>query len=258
MHIVGGAAAGDNLVQRTFANQDNQKWSITRVDDYDLKDGIYVITSQKSGLALELEACETGNSVGLKQNPVTKSDCQQWEIKSTDDGFYTLTSVMSGKALDIPGCSAIPGERIRTWDALGNDCQKFRIIPHGLDGSFKIISKTNGLSFDVAGCSEAADANILQYLYWGASCQLWDFEAILITDQSKSLKGESLAVYPNPATDRLTVRGLEDGTAVEVYDLSGQEVLSSSIQHGSVDISVLQPGAYVLKVDGNVQSFIKQ
>jgi len=82
-------------------------------------------------------------------------------------------------------------------------------------------------------------------------------------------KGEFL-VYPNPAADELVVRSLEFGDKkmeVEIYDVLGQEVFQSSIQHPSADgstinISALPPGIYFVKVrdeKGNVsaQRFVK-
>ena len=178
MHVSGGITAGDNLVQRTYNNQDNQKWSLEKVDDYQLQDGIYVISSQKSGLTLELENCGTANGTGLVQNTVSNEACQQWEIKATGDGYYSITSVMSGKAMSIPNCSATPSERVETTDFVNTDCQKFRIVPLGINGSFKILTKTNEMSLDVDGCSVSEGAQIAQYPYWGADCQLWKLNPV--------------------------------------------------------------------------------
>ena len=178
MHVSGGSTAGDNLVQRTYRNQDNQKWSLEKVDDYILPDGIYVISSQKSGLALELENCEEDTGTGLIQNTLSDELCQQWEIKVTPDGLYTITSVQSGKAIGIPNCSEIPSEQIITTDSGDTECQKFRIVPIGINGAFKILTKTNEMSLDVGECSLAQGAPITQYPYWGADCQLWNFKSV--------------------------------------------------------------------------------
>ena len=59
---------------------------------------------------------------------------------------------------------------------------------------------------------------------------------------------DGLLVYPNPATDRLTVR-LPGTTRFEtaLYDLSGRRVVERS-QHATLDLSQLPPGIYLLNV----------
>ena len=59
---------------------------------------------------------------------------------------------------------------------------------------------------------------------------------------------DGLVVYPNPATDRLTVR-LPGATRFEtaLYDLSGRRVVERS-QHATLDLSQLPPGVYLLNV----------
>lgn len=67
-------------------------------------------------------------------------------------------------------------------------------------------------------------------------------------------------VYPNPATREVTVAfSLADEATVEVtvYDVLGRQVISSSADHPagtghqSLDISVLAPGTYVVRVQAN-------
>lgn len=62
----------------------------------------------------------------------------------------------------------------------------------------------------------------------------------------------SLTVYPNPATDVVTIGGLETGTqyAATVVDISGRTVISESVNAGqnTLDVSFLSPGLYVLSV----------
>lgn len=207
MQIVGGMSPGDNLVQHSYTNQDNQKWSLTRVDDYQIEEGIYVISSKKSGLALQPTSCNASNGTGIIQNTLSGDDCQQWQIKSDDEGFYTITSVSSGKVLDVPSCSATPAERLQLWDAGNNDCQKFRIIPTGMNGGFKILAKANEMSLDVGGCSADAGVQIGQYPYWGADCQLWNFEAVTEEQVSVIKDGKARFNVLTPTLIRMEYAG---------------------------------------------------
>jgi hypothetical protein len=59
---------------------------------------------------------------------------------------------------------------------------------------------------------------------------------------------DGLMVYPNPATDRLTVRLLNAAWfETALYDLSGRCVVERA-QHATLDLSKLPPGVYLLNV----------
>ncbi|MDR9399380.1 T9SS type A sorting domain-containing protein [Salibacter sp.] len=64
------------------------------------------------------------------------------------------------------------------------------------------------------------------------------------------------ALYPNPASNRLNVRvkGAQDLTTVELYDLSGRNVKTVRVNNGQnqIDIASLQAGVYlaVIKTEG--------
>jgi photosystem II stability/assembly factor-like uncharacterized protein len=65
-----------------------------------------------------------------------------------------------------------------------------------------------------------------------------------------SILNQSLAVSPNPASDRLSVNGVAPGTLVSIYDITGQLLLTS--EAGEVNISSLSRGIYLLKVNQKV------
>jgi len=69
----------------------------------------------------------------------------------------------------------------------------------------------------------------------------------------------TLVFYPNPATDGFTINTGEKITRVSIYDLSGALVLSQQAAEKSViDISSLQAGVYMVKVNGLVEKLIKK
>ena len=61
------------------------------------------------------------------------------------------------------------------------------------------------------------------------------------------------AVYPNPATDAVTIAGNIGADAnATVLDQSGRVVLSTSVSNGSsIDISALETGVYFVRVEDN-------
>lgn len=72
-----------------------------------------------------------------------------------------------------------------------------------------------------------------------------------------------LLIYPNPATDILTIRSQNDAViqSVEVYNVSGQQVLDGK-NNMILDVSDLQTGTYIIKIQTDKRSinsmFVKQ
>jgi len=74
---------------------------------------------------------------------------------------------------------------------------------------------------------------------------------------------QQLRIYPNPAQDRLFIagefRGIEE---ITLLDVSGRRVLQTSYTNAGLDVSQLQPGIYVLRMQDGVKTriarFVKQ
>ena len=69
-------------------------------------------------------------------------------------------------------------------------------------------------------------------------------------DESNALT--NLQVYPNPATDRVTIDGLPEGSTVEVYDAQGRKVeyvkCGNSGTLTQLHINTLPAGLYLLRI----------
>ncbi len=60
---------------------------------------------------------------------------------------------------------------------------------------------------------------------------------------------QKLSVYPNPATDQLTLQGFSGGL-VSVIDMQGKMVLRTTLpSSGSLDVSTFPAGAYLLRTE---------
>ena len=72
----------------------------------------------------------------------------------------------------------------------------------------------------------------------------------------------SVAVYPNPASETLYLRGIAQDAQVFIYDLGGKMVLNQQISGNSIDIKNLQTGIYMIKIEGKegviIKKFVKQ
>jgi hypothetical protein len=68
-----------------------------------------------------------------------------------------------------------------------------------------------------------------------------------------NLNASKIKVYPNPASDMITIIGSEI-KSVEIFNLVGAKVLLSTINSQSVNVSSLKSGSYIIKantLDGN-------
>lgn len=71
----------------------------------------------------------------------------------------------------------------------------------------------------------------------------------------------SIALYPNPANDYISVRNVSDTkTDYSIYSIYGSMVLQSTINSSTaiIDISSLSNGIYFLNISGQTIKFIKQ
>lgn len=69
-------------------------------------------------------------------------------------------------------------------------------------------------------------------------------------------------IYPNPVKDEIRISSEEMIEDVAIYNINGQQTIADSQQPTAnsctINVSNLNPGVYFIKVNGNVQKFIKQ
>ena len=80
-----------------------------------------------------------------------------------------------------------------------------------------------------------------------SAMQTYDFLNNLAVDENESI---SLVVYPNPATDRLTIESEEVIRQCEVYDLTGQlvETLENDSERMEISVKALPAGVYLVRL----------
>jgi len=73
-------------------------------------------------------------------------------------------------------------------------------------------------------------------------------------------KKSELQLYPNPANNNVQLVGIEKGTAVEVYDLTGRQIFKDKAQSDKMEISVSKwnAGVYLVRAGGKTLRLIKE
>jgi len=75
----------------------------------------------------------------------------------------------------------------------------------------------------------------------------------------QTLTNELLSVYPNPATDQISISGLKDREMLTIYSLTGVKLHSQDVTNGElIDISKLKPGLYMVKVGDKELKLVKK
>jgi photosystem II stability/assembly factor-like uncharacterized protein len=81
---------------------------------------------------------------------------------------------------------------------------------------------------------------------------IYDPTASVNPTASKAVK---IKVYPNPASDRLQIQGLEGKVKkIEIMNMEGKVLINRSANE--IDVSDLQPGVYLLRVYNSSESFV--
>ncbi|WP_228853002.1 T9SS type A sorting domain-containing protein [Aegicerativicinus sediminis] len=76
------------------------------------------------------------------------------------------------------------------------------------------------------------------------------------TLSSKDLQLSYIQFYPNPAKERLFIKTEDALEAVDIFDVTGKNVLTSNHFRDSIDISTLNRGLYLVKITAVNQSIM--
>jgi hypothetical protein len=72
---------------------------------------------------------------------------------------------------------------------------------------------------------------------------------------------DGLGIYPNPATDFVSISGLQENAAVKILDMSGRIVVAESVSKtdSKIDVSYLDSGMYIMVINNSESvKFVKK
>jgi outer membrane protein assembly factor BamB len=139
-----------------------------------IPDGNYLITSVRSGQALDNPAFSMVNGTVMQQYPVNNGINQHWTVHNIGNNVITLTNVASGQSLDVVAGSTANSALVDQYPYHGVAWQQWNVIPAS-GGSFALTSVHSGQALDVDGGGMTPTEKIDQYPYTGATCQQWIF-----------------------------------------------------------------------------------
>ncbi len=75
----------------------------------------------------------------------------------------------------------------------------------------------------------------------------------------KPIANTSIAIYPNPATNLVSVWGVESGLNYSVFDVTGKQLIKGiTTSYTSIDVAHLDKGCYIININGATTRFIKE
>ncbi|MCE3074688.1 glycine-rich protein [Chryseobacterium gwangjuense] len=80
--------------------------------------------------------------------------------------------------------------------------------------------------------------------------------ASLLSTSDVSRKND-IHIYPNPATDFLSVTKVSDKATYTIYNVAGQEVSKGSMNGGTINVSALTKGTYVIAIEDKGNNLFK-
>lgn len=126
------------------------------------------------------------------------------------------------------------------------------------DNSGSIASYTNGFATLTPGI-ENVKWNPT-YQYWEVTVDTTGFSGFFVRTSSSFLaianaKQDQVAIYPNPVKDVLNIDLKNNQGNVKIFDLSGKVIVTTSVnESGSVDVSKLSKGMYIVEITTNGNS----
>ncbi len=103
-----------------------------------------------------------------------------------------------------------------------------------------------------------------KYQYWEVTIDTVGFSGFFVRTSSSALatanvKQDQVSIYPNPVKDVLNIDIKNNNGEVKIFDLTGRVVKTSSVnKSGSVDVSKLSKGLYIVEITMNGSKVTKK
>jgi len=161
-------------------------------------------------------------------------------VKDSVIGTYNKMTLFNGRMYfqsSYPGSQAL-------WQSDGTLSGTFPIKPFG-DTTSNVIFDF----YDVKDNIILNDKLIMRANYGDAQSELWALTTFPLSVQSQDDRQIQFDIYPNPASKSLKIKTKDDIKKVELFDLNGKRLLSSTEKN--LDISSLGNGIYFLSIQTN-------
>ena len=231
------------------------------------KNGTYSLQNRNSGKYLDVAGGNPADGTNILQWANTGVPNQQFTLTDVGDGAYKLVNVATGKAVDVASGSVNNDANVLQWTAKGSNNQQFILLATD-NGYYKLKAVHSGRLVEVAGGGLSNGDNVIQFDdnnqlngQWKLTAVSGAMRAGLAAASATERINEDVALFPNPATEVVTLTNVPANTAITVVDLTGRIVLrlKSPAKDGDVQVNVrnLNAGDYYVKLGTGARKALK-
>ncbi len=261
---IGSATTWGQAPNQTFSEMSGARYfANTNVELFATDNGLFVSQCREAGN--NVTGCPAFIYMDNEGNIVFNSGRDLEGVLESGGSGIALTSDMKTLAISDPASGGITIMSVE-WDGNKPSMTKLYSIPAKGDtseqtqmrfdpaGNLHVFNRGKGYQmFTIVNPEPKATTEARKALVIEASSS--GVENV-VTDREVSLK-----VYPNPATDVVTVNAGEDITSLTIYSLTGAQMgVDTEINGGEavMNVSSLQNGAYIINVNGKSVKLIKR
>jgi hypothetical protein len=267
--VTGGARSTDGDVTNPLGGQDiwvvkldaggNKQWDRS-YGSVENENGLFVTQNTDTGYMVSGYPEYPQNM----PNKLIKTD-KSGNIKWTKEPFVDAVLQAANGDYIISGQTDSTNKAlVLRMDSSGTDIWNKLVGGSNGGGFANSIFQTADGGYVVGGYTNSTDGDITDnhgdYDYWA-----FKLSPDPLSVSSIGTSNGNISVYPNPATDKLTIENAGVGTSLEVYDVVGKLMLRTKLESAKeqIDISHLSPGMYLLRFiskegqQGNVK-FVKK
>ncbi|GGE38231.1 hypothetical protein GCM10010832_18110 [Psychroflexus planctonicus] len=208
------------------------------------------------------EVEEIVDAIGLRFSEDFQNEVNDADAGKMGNTGENLALVNSNQLLSIEQrANPIEGEEIQLFaNSYQSENYSFKLQLENTSEDFEVYIKDNYLETQTLINAEndysfSIDPSITE------SASIFRFSLVFenVTLSNTEFDQKMYCVYPNPTQDQLFISGIENEVGIEIYNLLGKRVFSI-IQKAeeSLDISNLETGVYLLKVNDNENSFTQK
>ncbi|GAA4116365.1 hypothetical protein GCM10022393_16980 [Aquimarina addita] len=184
-----------------------------------------------------------GTGIEPAPRPVDLGWLGKWKLINAGEGYFYIENVANKMRLQGTGQTGEAGITIVPYTYNG-DWVKWKLTKIGnnyyVDNKAHNSRLSNGEDFISVGTTG-----------WRGNWSQWRFTDAAITNKeiSSTEKINNITMYPNPATNVITINNAANST-IHVYDINGSRVLTANILSNSetINLNSLATGIYYAKV----------
>jgi hypothetical protein len=187
-------------------------------------------------------------------NPVALLGGRPWTLQEFDAAFLTGLGLGDGTK-DVFLFNLSPGQTLMSHTSGQQiDLVSFDVSNSPTVGVMTFLLNSDPIVMGAGGVLDSffnanIDGTTTQDYYSGVTTgfESIDFSTLAAVDD-ELLSNASITVYPNPATDIISIESNIEIKTVEIFDVLGKRVLTST-QTQDINISHLQTGIYIVKAN---------